>query len=88
LRQRKEENTKFLYDGSMPAPITKNWTVQQTLKVYPDTLSVFVQLKTDCVGCWMERFCTLEEVGNAYGIAPETMIDSLHKLTTLSYPKE
>lgn len=88
MRQRKEEKSKSLYDGGMPTQISKNWTVQQTLNAYPETSSVFIHLKIDCVGCWMERFCTLEEVGNSYGIAVETIMDSLHKLATLSYPKE
>jgi hybrid cluster-associated redox disulfide protein len=77
LRQRKEEMRKYLYDGFMAGSISRDWTVGQTLKAYPQVVPVFTRLKTGCVGCWLERFCTLEDVGSHYGIQPEVLLDSL-----------
>lgn len=66
-----------MYDGDMAVPISPDWTVQQTLKTYPQSIPVLLRLKTDCVGCWLERFCTLEDVSSNYGIHLEVLLDSL-----------
>jgi hypothetical protein len=57
--------------------IFPNWTVEKTLKSYPNSLPVFILLKTNCIGCLMTRFCTLEEVADTYGIPIKTMVAEL-----------
>ena len=88
LRWRKEGLHKTLYDEYMAALVSKDWTVHQTLEAHPGTVSVFIRLKTDCVGCWLVRFCTLEEVSGYYGIPIEVLLESLQDPVPSIYPKE
>ncbi|GAB4480980.1 MAG: hypothetical protein OHK0031_02530 [Anaerolineales bacterium] len=60
----------------IPAAI---WTVAQTLKVYPPLAGVLLSLKTDCVGCHLNRFCTLKEVAASYEIPLETLLEKSRK---------
>lgn len=62
----------------MATHLLKDWSVQQTLEHYPGSASVFIRLKTNCVGCWVDRFCTLEEVSGHYGIPLEVLLADLH----------
>lgn len=77
LRQRKERLYKNRYYEIMIASFSKDWSVKQTLEQYPETISIFLRLKTNCIGCWLERFCTLEEVSGYYEIPIETLLDAM-----------
>ncbi len=77
LRLRKEGGGDFQYSGGMDSVLDANWTAAQVMKVYPQTASVFLELKTDCVGCHLGKFCTLVEVAAAYELPLERL---LHKL--------
>jgi hypothetical protein len=57
--------------------VSRDWTVQRTLKDHPQLVPIFNRLKTDCVGCWLERFCTLEDVSSNYAIQIDFLLDSL-----------
>jgi hypothetical protein len=77
LRWRKEILYKNGYYEIMIASFSKDWSVKQTLEQYPETISIFLRLKTNCIGCWLERFCTLEEVSSYYEISTETLLDAM-----------
>jgi hybrid cluster-associated redox disulfide protein len=66
----------------MAGNISDHWTVHQTLKTYPQAVPVFIRLKTDCVGCWLERFCTLADVSNNYGLQLDDLLASLCSVGT------
>jgi hybrid cluster-associated redox disulfide protein len=53
-------------------------TVQDLLAVHPQAASVLISLKTDCVGCSMERFCTLADVAQAYNLPLPSLREALH----------
>jgi hybrid cluster-associated redox disulfide protein len=59
---------------SIPAA---TWTVEQMLKTYPQTVSVFLALRTDCAGCALERFCTLTEVAASYELPLDILLQKL-----------
>lgn len=61
----------------MAASLSRDWTVQRTLKEYPQLIPIFIRLKTGCVGCWLERFCTLEDVSSNYGLQVDFLLESL-----------
>jgi hybrid cluster-associated redox disulfide protein len=61
----------------METTLDTTWTVQQIMQTYPKTISVFLALKTNCVGCPLERFCTLAEVAAAYEMSLETLQEKL-----------
>ena len=52
-------------------------TVKQVLERYPHAIPVFIELKTHCVGCQMNRFCTLQEVASAYHLPAGLLLEKL-----------
>jgi hybrid cluster-associated redox disulfide protein len=56
-----------------------NWTVAQVIKTYPQAVPVFIALKTNCVGCHLDRFCSLEEVAVSHEISLELLLQELNK---------
>jgi len=72
----------------MSASLSKDWSVQQTLEHYPNTIPIFIRLKINCIGCWLERFCTLEEVSGYYGIPIETLLGYLRDPDIVNYASD
>jgi hypothetical protein len=54
-------------------------TVEAVLQRWPETWVVFKAQKTDCIGCFMQRFCTLREVAETYQLS---IVDLLAELET------
>jgi hypothetical protein len=77
LRWRNVEKPKDLYDEDMIAHLSKDWTVQRVLEGDPGAVSTFIRLKTNCVGCWLARFCALDDVSGYYGIPIATLLETL-----------
>jgi hypothetical protein len=59
--------------------ITSEWTVREVLQACPDKAQVFFHLKTDCVGCWLQHFCTLKDVSGAYTLEVGHLVRSLQE---------
>lgn len=53
-------------------------TVDKVLQRWPQAFSVFMKNKTKCPGCFMQSFCTLEDVAETYQLTLEKLIDELH----------
>lgn len=66
----------------------QSWTVAQLLSKYPQTAQAFYQLKTDCVGCILSRFCTLKSVAKAYDLELEQMMATIQQMVNPNQPKE
>jgi len=49
-------------------------TVEDVLQNWPGTYTVFMAMKTKCIGCFLQKFCTLQDVAETYQIP-------LHKLS-------
>ena len=60
----------------MPTPVT---TVEEVLRNLPQAGQVFLAYHTDCVGCRLARFCTLEEVADIYKISLQSLLDDLQQ---------
>ena len=58
-----------------------NLTVAETLEQAPQTSSVFIKLKTACVGCYLTHFCTLEDVTKTYGLSMDNLLGELQLAT-------
>ncbi len=84
MRKRKEGAFLFYYTVSMEPILDANWTADQVMKTYPETVSVFLALKMDCVGCYLERFCSLEDVAASYKLPPEFLLTKLHESIQIS----
>ena len=61
------------------ALLAPDLTVAQVLGEYPETLHVWIALKTDCVGCYLMKFCSLDYVAQKYHIEVTILIEKLEK---------
>ena len=57
--------------------ITSTTRVDDLLRQIPQSSHVMVAFHTDCVGCHLARFCTLEEVSLHYRLDLRTLIAAL-----------
>ncbi|MGD2078419.1 MAG: DUF1858 domain-containing protein [Chloroflexota bacterium] len=58
---------------------TQEMTVAEVLETWPETVEVFQELKTACVGCAMAPFDTLSDVARIYELELEFVVESLHR---------
>lgn len=58
--------------------ITKDMTVGQVLREYPDTIPAFLQNGLMCLGCPGAQMETLEEAAMVHGIELEKLLSSLN----------
>jgi hybrid cluster-associated redox disulfide protein len=64
----------------MDAPfIQSRLTVEDVLKNWPEAFSVFIHRNTNCVGCLLQRFCTLEDVAEIYQISLQELTKDLEE---------
>lgn len=70
MRLSKEGFLTFLYILHMneDIEIQSHWTVDETLKHKSKAIKIFNQYQTHCVGCYMQKFCTLKDVTEIYRI--------------------
>ena len=54
-------------------------TVQEVLSAWPETRRAFRALKTSCIGCYLARFCSLQDVAEAYQIPAADLLDAMDK---------
>jgi hybrid cluster-associated redox disulfide protein len=60
-----------MMEPSLPNP---DMTVADVLDRWPETVAVFRQFKTACVGCVMAPFDTLSDMAQIYGLEPGEVI--------------
>ena len=56
-----------------------NMTVEEILKTWPDTYLVFLNHNTDCIGCLLQRFCSIQEVAETYSLSLSDLVYDLEK---------
>lgn len=54
-------------------------TVEDVLKNWPQTYLVFRDRNTDCIGCLLQRFCSIQDVAETYKVALPDLIHDLEK---------
>lgn len=52
-------------------------TVEDVLKKWPQTYSVFRNRKTDCIGCLLQRFCSIQDVADTYEFSAQDLLVDL-----------
>jgi len=52
-------------------------TVEDVLKKWPGAYTVFLNGKAECIGCFLQKFCTLREVASAYEVSTEAFVAEL-----------
>ncbi len=72
--------------GSMNHTLfTTEMTVEQALGVSHSVAGVFLSHRTACVGCYLERFCTLRDVASTYKLPLVPFLEELQR-TALGNP--
>lgn len=61
------------------ASFTQATSVEAVFKASPNVGSVFIKYKTDCVGCFLARFCTLAEVADVYELDLQSFLNDLQR---------
>jgi hypothetical protein len=54
-------------------------TVEDILKKWPQTYLVFKDRNTDCIGCVLQRFCSIQDVAETYQVALPDLLQDLEK---------
>jgi hybrid cluster-associated redox disulfide protein len=63
----------------MESTLDATWTAEEVIRTYPQAISVFIDLKMDCVGCHLDKFCTLADVAAAYELPLELLLQKLRE---------
>ena len=60
--------------------ISSTILVADLLAFYPLAATLFIELRVDCIGCSMNRFCSLEDLTKYYDLDMEKIIDRIQEL--------
>ena len=52
-------------------------TVEHVLQKWPHTFRFFLERHTKCPGCFLQRFCTLQDVAETYSIPVSELTNDL-----------
>jgi hybrid cluster-associated redox disulfide protein len=78
----KRDFSQSVIFGAMDTPnIHIHVTVDELLQHWPQVFSVFMKHKTKCPGCFMQQFCTLEDVAETYQIPSEELLAEIENVT-------
>lgn len=59
--------------------LTPQSLVADALALGSEVVLLFIDWRTECVGCSLVRFCTLEDVSRYYGLELSTMLDQIQE---------
>lgn len=69
---------KYLSGMEKKVQIESHWTVDETLKKRLKTSRVFLRNQMQCVGCYMQKFCTIKDVAEIYRAELEKFLKDLN----------
>ena len=59
--------------------ITKQMKIEEVIRKYPETLSVFAEHGFHCLGCAAASFESIEDGAKAHGVTPEEVVEELNR---------
>ena len=59
--------------------INKNMSIDEVVKKYPETISIFEHHGLGCVGCQAALFENIEQGAEVHGISVDTLVEDLNK---------
>ncbi|AGA70230.1 hydrid cluster protein-associated redox disulfide domain protein [Desulfitobacterium dichloroeliminans LMG P-21439] len=62
--------------------ITKDMTVGQVLRTYPQTVQTFLELGMHCLGCPSSAMESIEGAALTHGKKPDELVEHLNKVIT------
>lgn len=79
LRLSKEGFFIWLYISFMDETneIQLDWTVEQIIHINHENSFVLIEYGTQCVGCFLQKFCTLQSVTEIYKINATQLLADL-----------
>jgi len=60
--------------------ISKENTIEEVVKKYPESVMVFMKHGLHCVGCHVSAFESIEEGAMAHGIDVDALVSDLNKI--------
>jgi hybrid cluster-associated redox disulfide protein len=80
LRLSKEGNGGLQYLSGMETnfDIQSNWTIDTILGGNPGIVPVFFRNQMQCVGCYMQKFCTIKDAAEIYRLDLNTLLKDLN----------
>ncbi len=54
-------------------------TVEAILSRWPKTFTVFRNRNTDCIGCLLQKFCSIQDVAEIYEVSTQDLIRDMEK---------
>ena len=63
-------------------------TVEEVLKNWPQTVVVFKNRYPDCIGCLLQRFCSIQEVAEAYRVPLPDLVHDLEARVLENHPTQ
>jgi hybrid cluster-associated redox disulfide protein len=62
-----------------PTPIDADMVVAEVMRLWPQTVPVFIERRMACPGCPMAPFLTLGEAAASYAVEPDDLVDALRR---------
>lgn len=59
--------------------LSSQTTVEELLRLHPEAWVVLKRDMLDCLGCFMQKFCTLQEAAEAHQLPLQELMDDLSK---------
>ena len=53
--------------------------IADLLSASPHVASLLLELRVDCIGCYMNRFCTLEDLCNQYDLDLDQVLSRIRE---------
>ncbi len=63
-------------------------TVEAILSRWPKTFTVFRNRNADCIGCLLQKFCSIQDVAETYEVPTQDLINDLEKCVNENYPSQ
>ncbi len=60
--------------------ITKDMTIEQVLRRYPETIAVFKKFGLDCMECQIAEFEAVEHGADVHKVDVETLLEELNEV--------
>ena len=62
----------------MKIQIQSDWTVEETLRQYPQSSPGFIRNRMQCIGCYMQKFCRIKDVAEIYKVDLSAFMQDLN----------
>jgi hypothetical protein len=69
----------FLWQMETKLILQPQTTVEEVLERFPNTYAVFMKRKTKCIGCFLQKFCTLQDVTETYQLSLTELLGDLEE---------